>query len=247
MEIKYFLSLSPNCVFIHKRCGVEHFPTTCTGLSDASTRQWWFYTTVSVVGSYASVMVLYYLFCGWIICVSDGSIILRFLWLDHIICVSGGSILPVLWLDHMRQWWFYTTCSVIGSYASVMVLYYLFCGWIICVSDGSILPVLWLDHMRQWWFYTTCSVVGLHETMRCMIRTSSKRIYWSSVIVLHTHLPARLVYPWLVLCGTVVQYTAGPKTVHNTITSHKGIVYRFIDFCNLMLKTFDILYFVYWI
>ena len=183
MELKYFLSLSPNCVFIHKRCGVEHFPTTRTGLSDASTRQWWFYTTVSVV----------------------------------------------------------------GSYASVMVLYYLFCGWIICVSDGSILPVLWLDHMRQWWFYTTCSVVGLHETKRCMIRTSSKRIYWSSVIVLHTHLPARLVYPWLVLCGTVVQYTAGPKTVHNTITSHKGIVYRFIDFCNLMLKTFDILYFVYWI
>ena len=37
--------------------------------------------------------VLYYVFCGWII------------------CVSGGSILPVLWLDHMRQWWFYTTCD----------------------------------------------------------------------------------------------------------------------------------------
>ena len=210
-------------------------------------RQWWFYTTCSVIGSYASVMVLYYLFCGWIICVSDGSILL------------------VLWLDNMRQWWFYTTCSVVGQYASVMILYYLFCGWIICVSGGSILPVLWLDHirqwwfynttvsvvgschMRQWWFYTTCSVIGSYasvmvlyymwsyETKRCMIRTSSKRIYWSSVIVLLTHLPARLVYPVVIwpsafyatkvyrLAGTMwdsglVYCRAQNRTQHNNLS-----------------------------
>ena len=33
---------------MHTRCGIEHFQTTCTGFSDAGTRQRWFYTTCSV-------------------------------------------------------------------------------------------------------------------------------------------------------------------------------------------------------